>query len=160
MDRHKKAYGEEHLKPKHHWVYDVADQMERDAGYNILLDAFVVERLHRRVKRHASTIDNLRRWEGSVLAALLNTHVESLKAPTFEAGLQGSVQQCPGFGAALMGSLAVDACGKRVAVGDVVLNGDVAGLVQACAFEEDSLLLIVRVFHNVEVGSTKIAVAQ
>ena len=26
---HKQCYGEDHLKPKHHWMYDVADSMER-----------------------------------------------------------------------------------------------------------------------------------
>ena len=78
------------MKPTHHWVFDCADQMERDADHNILLDAFVVERLHRRVKHHANAIDDLRMWEGSVLAALLNTHMESLKAPTLNRGCKAT----------------------------------------------------------------------
>jgi hypothetical protein len=44
---HKEAYGTELFKPKHHWQLDVPEQIGRDG---LVLDAFVVERMHLVVK--------------------------------------------------------------------------------------------------------------
>ena len=152
MGNHKTAYNLDHLKVKPHWVFDIADQMEKDADYVLLLDAFIVERLHRRVKRHAHNIDNLSRFEGSVLAATLNSQMENLKASTLEGGLRGDIHPCPGFVGAQMGSQIVDEFGKRVSVADVIFNGDIPGLVHACVIEDQLLMLIVQMFENLEVS--------
>ena len=42
MDLHIAAYGLGHIKPKHHWVHDVAQQMPKCP---CVVDAFVIERL-------------------------------------------------------------------------------------------------------------------
>ena len=47
------VYGREHVKPKTHWVFDIADQLEEHAWLGILFDAFTIERFHVRVKRTA-----------------------------------------------------------------------------------------------------------
>ena len=60
MTAHVQAYGRDHIKPKHHWLFDVADQMER---HSAVFDAFIIERLHLRVKAVANLIDNLRSFE-------------------------------------------------------------------------------------------------
>ena len=60
MDTHVAAYGRDRIKPKHHWMYDVADQME---CLPAVFDAFIIERLHLRVKAVADNVDNLRSFE-------------------------------------------------------------------------------------------------
>jgi len=154
MRDHKAAYNLDYLKVKPHWCFDIADQMEEDEddGWDILLDGWVVERLHRRIKSHANVIDNLSRFEGSVLSAMLNTQMESLKATTLEGGLRGDIQPCPGFVDAQMGPHVVDEFGKRVSVADVVINGDIPGLVHACVIEDQLMMLIVQVCQNLEVS--------
>ena len=55
LSKHKVAYGEEYLKPKHHWMFDVCDSIERDSRESdgsrqwTLIDAFVIERNNLRV---------------------------------------------------------------------------------------------------------------
>ena len=45
---HLEAYGTDHVKPKHHWMLDCAIWVRK---HGIVLDAFILERLHLRVKR-------------------------------------------------------------------------------------------------------------
>jgi hypothetical protein len=52
---HKAAYGEGRIKPKHHWLWDVALQLLRDG---LVLDAFVVERNHLSIKAFAQHCQN------------------------------------------------------------------------------------------------------
>ena len=76
LELHKAAYGESHLTPKFHWLFDVAEQMKMDS---MLHDQFVVERLHLIVKKHGERIDNLRIFSRSVLAGCLNTQICELR---------------------------------------------------------------------------------
>lgn len=52
MVLHLACHGEGNVKPKHHWMWDVADQLQEDAeqGFPFLIDMFVIERLHLSVK--------------------------------------------------------------------------------------------------------------
>ena len=43
---HIAAYGVDKLKPKHHWMFDVAEMLQHTEA---VLDAFIIERLHLRV---------------------------------------------------------------------------------------------------------------
>ena len=43
IECHKRAYGIELLRPKHHWLWDIAEQWLRD---HCVLDCFPIERLH------------------------------------------------------------------------------------------------------------------
>ena len=54
------AYGERFLKSKRHWVFDVAGQIRCDC---LSIDAFVVERIHIRIKSIAEKIDNATSFE-------------------------------------------------------------------------------------------------
>ena len=64
---HLAAYGDANCKPKHHWMWDIAEQMERDAGVAPgLLDMFVIERLHLKVKRQVRTVVNTTSMEKTV----------------------------------------------------------------------------------------------
>jgi hypothetical protein len=69
MALHIAAYGGEGIRPKHHWNLDLPMQILRDG---FVLDAFVIERSHLRVKRIADTVKNTLQFERSVLAGVLN----------------------------------------------------------------------------------------
>lgn len=47
LELHKLAHGVRAVKPKHHWQLDMARQLSRDG---LVLDCFVVERIHLQVK--------------------------------------------------------------------------------------------------------------
>ena len=75
MRYHVEAYGDAFIRPKHHWMMDIPDQFRRD---DMVLDTFVIERGHLRVKAVADEVRNTIRFERSVLASILN---HSLKPP-------------------------------------------------------------------------------
>jgi hypothetical protein len=60
ITKHKALYGSQHIKPKTHWLYDIADQMglaaEERGEEAVLLDAFVVERIHLEIKMYAADV--------------------------------------------------------------------------------------------------------
>ena len=58
-------------------MFDVADQWKT---HSIVIDAFVVERLHLRVKHVAEHVRNTSTFERSCLASLINLHIASLDA--------------------------------------------------------------------------------
>ena len=66
---HKLAYGTTFIKPKNHWLMDVPPQLLRD---KLVLDAFIVERLHLVVKSVAENVLNTSTFEKSVLAGIFN----------------------------------------------------------------------------------------
>ena len=89
MRAHTDAYGEDSFRPKHHWMYDVAEQI---ADCAVVLDAFVIERLHLRTKRcaeHNCIPDMFEEW---TLRAMVNAQVNG----AFHAkdGLTGSQAEC------------------------------------------------------------------
>ena len=71
---HVAAYNTDLVKPKHHWALDQASQLGKDG---VVLDQFVIERLHLRVKSIATPIMNTVRFERSVLSGLINSQFEA-----------------------------------------------------------------------------------
>ena len=55
MIAHVRAYGRDNVKPKAHWMFDIAEQVELLAslGFAHMPDAFTIERLHKASKRIA-----------------------------------------------------------------------------------------------------------
>jgi len=55
MIAHVRAYGRDNFKPKAHWMFDIAEQVELLAslGFAHMPDAFTIERLHKTSKRIA-----------------------------------------------------------------------------------------------------------
>ena len=146
MTAHKAAYGNGHLLPKHHWMFDVAEQLERST---LLLDNFVVERLHLRVKDLANQVDNLIRWEESVLTSLVTTQMKG-RHQSLKIGLRDPILNSAVPGVRVSQGLR-NALGARIAVGDfVVLHLTHVGQVEGCAEQRDVLFLVVRVFALVE----------
>ena len=80
MRKHKQCYGRSGLLPKHHWMFDVIEQLAQDG---FLADCFIVERLHLRVKCHAELTKNTTDYERSVLIRQTAAHVALTAAGGF-----------------------------------------------------------------------------
>jgi hypothetical protein len=139
MLAHLKAYGDRGVKPKTHWLWDVADHMLRDP---FVLDAFVVERLHLEVKDAARMTDNLETFEASVLMRVMNSHVGAIDRGFLGDHLVGNSVPFPGCPSAVVSNSA-ELEGVTHRVGDVVLRGSSAGRIAACAREGDVFWLAV-----------------
>jgi len=142
LQKHITAYGTDHVLPKHHMMFDVADQWETS---ETVVDAFVVERLHIRVKQVVNPIRNTRVFERSCLSSLLNVHLLALGDRTaFGDSLVGHVGQFPGAGVPIADQMLVSGMSTRV--GDIVLLQGMAGLVRACAQEGDNFFAVVETY--------------
>ena len=143
MQKHIAAYGKEYIRPKHHLMYDVAEQMLRDGSLQdgILLDMFIVERTHLNVKAIANNIDNTSSFERSVLSGLMIQQTRRLSEAVSLQSLTGSVRPFPGFPMARCStSLCVD--GRVFSVGDVAICGGSAGVIVACAEEGHDFFVV------------------
>ena len=138
---HKAAYGESHLTPKFHWVFDVAEQMKMDS---MLHDQFVVKRLHLIVKKHGERIDNLRIFSRSVLAGCLNTQIAELRQMKKFVRLV-QTETATFNGAQIADSMEV--LGMHLSVDDLVVKDNFLGAILACAMEDDQPLLVVALFQ-------------
>ena len=102
----------------------------------------MIERLHLRFKAAAQNVRSRQCFERSVLSALLNGHVNSLKDRTLVSCLLGRARPLLGFQGALV-SDRVNVRGNQVSVDDLVFRGDALGIVLACAKEEDEFYVVV-----------------
>ena len=144
LQLHLAAYGSDFVLPKHHMMFDVADQWKT---HSIVIDAFVVERLHLRVKHVAEHVRNTRAFERSCLASLINSHIASLEGHRFGDSLIGNLQRCPRVRASLASQMTV--LGLVTTVGDIVLLNGIAGVVRACALEDNVFCAIVEAFAQI-----------
>lgn len=94
MRLHIAAYGEGLIKPKNHWQMDVPAQIAEDG---CIVDAFLIERTHLKVKAIADHIKNTTMFERSVLSGVVNCHFRKVTEATDIAGLRGSSAPLPGF---------------------------------------------------------------
>ena len=97
MLMHKRAHGEEHITPKFHWLFDIADQLEASPA-DYVVDMFIIERLHLRIKSEANNVKNTSRFERSVLAATFNSQANRLRCREDIDGLRGKSASWPGTG--------------------------------------------------------------
>jgi len=131
---HIAAYGADGVKPKHHWMFDIAEQM---SSLPLVVDAFIIERIHLRIKRNAEKVHELGVFEKSVMAGVVNSIFDEASKPSSD-GLRGATLDNEGtlLGDHLcVGSLRVDA-------GDVIARGNEVAVVSVCA-EEDGLCYVV-----------------
>ena len=144
---HVAAYGKEHLKPKFHYMFDVAEQLARDP---FVLDCFVVERLHLRSKRAAKDIENTRAYERSVLTAVLASHTNALSGEgSAEFGLVGRAAHVPNHTRAVVARGCVSH-GVSMAAGDLVFRDNALGRVSSCVMEGGALFVLVHEMREVE----------
>ena len=145
MREHKRCYGENHIIPKHHWMYDICDQLEVD---DYVFDQLVVERLHLTVKSHAERCDNMRIFERSVLKGTFIEQLGNLQDLRPDCYLKGKqTMGLVGFPDAKLAK-SMDALGMHISVEDVVLHQGMDslpnhGVVLACVEENDTLYAIV-----------------
>lgn len=150
MRLHLAAFGDRLVRPKHHWAFDVAQQVG-DSDY--VFDAFIVERLHLRVKGIADLVANTTAFERSVLSGVANEHIRRGQACQAGGGLLGAFAQHPQVPGVLVADR-LELGGVRAAVGDYLFRSDIAGLVVACCLADGDLSLVVDVCQKVRDLST------
>lgn len=145
-ERHMGHHGQNMWRPKHHWAFDCAEQMQ---GAAFLFDAFVVERAHLRVKGVADRQQDTTHFEASVLSGVINSHINSFSESGVD-GLQGRQCASDELGGATVAD-ALDWCGKRFNISDVVRHAAGGfGEVVACAQEGSACFLVVDVYSVVD----------
>ena len=92
LEAHLRAYGKEDLKPKHHWLWDIAEQWLTS---EYVIDAFIIERIHLRAKDACNPVANTSSFEESVLANHFLLHRKSITSSGFENSLVGHQQTLP-----------------------------------------------------------------
>jgi hypothetical protein len=144
---HKVAYGTEMIKPKHHWQQDVPAQIKQDG---IVIDGWIVERLHLRTKQVAEHVDNTVRFERSVLSGVLNIHFREAAAGVGPHGLRG--RTAPFHENALIAD-SMETFSMKVSRGDFVFRGEHLGMLTACIEEGGQLMALVETFEMIETVS-------
>lgn len=142
LKKHKEIHGTSEITPKFHWLFDICEQVSKSP---VLLDCFIVERLHLRVKQIANPIKNTKVFEASVLAGVINSHIQALEAKEFGNRLVGKVLPYPG----LLQTFVADKMqqnSQKIAVGDFVFHGASVGKVIACVLEGHNLSCLVDVW--------------
>ena len=143
---HIRAHGKAFLKPKHHWTFDIVEQLLRDP---FLLDSWIAERLNKRAKAAARAVQNTTRFDSSVLAHVMAVHRNNLREEgAVDADLIGKTARLPGCGALVADRLVHH--GLQISVGDVVIwtsSGMLSlqvGRVAACCLDSGRLCCIVQ----------------
>jgi hypothetical protein len=141
MQLHKACYGEAHMVPKHHWMFDIADQLEID---EMVFDQLIIERLHLTVKPHAQRVDNLSIFEASVGKGVLIDQLEGVKSLRLQCTLGDARHSYrrPGTDATFNVQMHIN--GMHLHEGDVVFYGERAGVIVTCAQEGIRFYAIVK----------------
>jgi hypothetical protein len=141
---HIAAYGHRWVKPKFHWMFDVAEQMLID---EILMDQFIVERLHLLIMEHAERCDNPnRRYERSVLSGVIHHQLLNVRRLRRDCSLlDETTMSLVGFPDARLGDN-MEIHGMKISVEDFVFHGESLGEVVACGEEHGTFIAIVRRF--------------
>lgn len=137
------SYGEDMIRPKHHFGLHLAAQVARDQR---VLDTFALERKHRGIKRYATECDNTSIMERSILMRVLDDH---LKAHLRTDGLIGETADSKELAATIAAVSATFADkvmykGATVSVGDVLIAHGEAIIVLAALLADSALQLLVR----------------
>ena len=140
LELFRRTYGDEQVHPKHHYVFHLPKQLDRDGW---LMDAFSLERKHQEVKRSASHTDNTSDFEASVLG---RQHLDELREQAsidIAVSLAVKSARCEPLGAQVADGLFCR--GLRLYSGDVVFKQRSALLVCGAAlFDSGDIELLVR----------------
>ena len=142
---HLRCYGDEHIKPKHHWMWDILEQWLVDEG--AVPDCFIVERLHLRTKWRADRITNTVCFEASVLAEVLQGFLLNLKETGLGNGLLAPSAPWPDA-PWMRCSDRMSFAGNVICFLDFVrpLPGNRMGRVKACLSENGRLFALLQMF--------------
>ena len=137
---HVAAYGDQFLKPKHHYLMHLHEQYKEDGFY---LDCFTHERKHQVIKAAADGIKNTSTFEESVLLMALNATYLQM-AEFASNGLAGPTHESKRLGGIVCRRIRVQ--GVVVGCGDVVVLPGIAiarCFVRACFQDSEGLALLV-----------------
>ena len=135
---HIAAYGDARILPKHHRMQHIAEQIKR---WKVVIDAFIIERLHLVLKDVLSNTHNPIALEASLLRGICNKQLRSARQFVVK-GLQGVRRPLLGFAAAMSASALVYG-GLHVHDGDMLRRSDDVGVVLTCLQEHDDFYFIV-----------------
>lgn len=145
LQLHIAAYGDSHIKPKHHWALDIAEQLR---AHDCVLDAFIIERIHLQVKAVAEHVRNTARFERSVLSGVLNNQIRRARQASDVAGLRGPTAYLADCAGVLVADR-LQCLALEVAVGDIVFRGGAAGQVLACCLAGPDLCVLVQMLVRI-----------
>ena len=145
MQAHLEAYGDRLIKPKHHWLLDVVSQIRR---HQTVLEAFIVERIHLRIKAIAEKVKKTTCFERSTLNGTLAAQLSAMEELTATNGLLGMTAPMPGVPGARVADR-FEVAGIEIRVGDVVVYGEDPGIVVACAVEGGEVFAVVNALTKI-----------
>ena len=138
-----RCFGADRVKPKHHWAFDVAEQLPEHGLH--LMDAFVVERLHLRARSVADHVSNTKVFEQALCTGLLNAQSHALQGDRVTLGLVGKCLRTDVGD--IPQALVADAMrigGRYIEVDAVVASArSHVGIVRACMEHEGQLFALV-----------------
>ena len=138
---HKAAYGTALMKPKFHWTLDIPSQICRD---RMVLDAFVIERSHLRVKAVAEHVQNTASFERSVMASLSTVCWTHAETDVFGNCLLGPTAPLPGIHETWIADR-MQVWSVEFTIDDMVSkSGGQVGSVVACCSSDGLLFAFVR----------------
>ena len=147
------CYGEEQVRPKHHYSLHIGDQC---LEHGMMLDCFVLERKHKQLKNAANNVHNTSMYETSVMALAWNAslHSASQLADNFVGRRTVSRELAAILGAqeVLVGAHVMH---NRLSIyfNDVLVSDTDAIEVCACIQIDGKLCLLVRQFAYCSVAS-------
>ena len=131
----KRAYPDAVCKPKNHWLWHLALQLERDG---FCMDCFVGERFNHLLKTSIRELDNTTDFEHSVTRRLLAYHLEALEHPEANSDTLSKAVRCE----ELEG---ISVAGRHVTVAHIGL----AGRFDGCVLAEGDMVRLNDVIHQV-----------
>lgn len=136
-------------------MFDLIEQLRK---YGLVFDQLIVERLHLWIKPVAEKIDNLRRWERSVLAEALNHQVQDLQLMQGPCYIMDNKvlrsEQYPNVHICKN----IRIMGMHLATDDVVFWHDRAGKIVLCGKDGDSFFAILELWEPIEAWTTHASV--
>ena len=138
-----RVYGTNHIKPKAHWMYDIADQIQE---WEEVADSYPIERNHTFVKSIAEHIDRTATYETSLLSGVTTKHRQQLNEGHVHNCLIGRSSPVPGYPAEYANRLSCN--GLVISVKDFVLLGRRSmGEVVAAIQHVNGLFILVEVWE-------------
>ena len=122
LQLHIATYGEDGVKPKHHFAFHIGEQAQQ---LKMLLDCFVIERSHQLPKLVATSIKQTASFEKSVIARSVLLRLKKLEDFDIQDGLRGPSATYPELAIAI-GEPDVRVAGAAMAFGVSLGSGDMA----------------------------------
>ena len=154
LQQHQSVYGKAHIKPKHNWLYSIADQLEMD---DCVYDMFTIERLHLLVKAHASRTKRSDHIERFSLAGVLNQQINTLGTLKGHCCFNDEPVRVRGFGDKLFAD-SMTVHNLTYSAGDIVFRRNQAGKLLACVFDSGSFYGLLEMYRKVADATSKDAI--